>query len=231
MYENFTCFLYNVQEYEQKTIFFCTMYKFFRTFVKCTDICAIRNVRKLCTNISVQCTGNHPKWAQNYVFSVQCTRIPVHLLVHFVMLEMLVHFYYSSNVLKQTTFWCGRFQDSSCNSCNDIEGSVCEPPRDTMRVSRTVFLVAEDTGSRPAHLAICTRVLPWSTLLLPRGTFIRVFRGTLAIERHNCQDDVPRKESHKPLPRGTFEVWGCQGTVWELGLFPRRTRVITRDTP
>ena len=75
-------------------------------------------------------------------FSVQCTRIPVHWLVHFVMLEILVHFYYSSNVLKQTTFWCGRFQDSSCNSCNDIEGSVCEPPRDTMRVSRTVFLVA-----------------------------------------------------------------------------------------
>ena len=49
--------------------------------------------------------------------------IPVHLLVHFVVLEILVHFYPISIGLKQTTFWYfSRTRpspgDYTCNSCD-----------------------------------------------------------------------------------------------------------------
>ena len=52
----------------------------------------------------------------------------VYHTIHF--LNILVHFYSISNVLKQTTFWCGRFQDSSCNSWNDIDDGAFSNARD-----------------------------------------------------------------------------------------------------
>ena len=105
MYKNFAWFLYNVQEYQQKPCVFCTMYSFFRTFLRMYRICFIRNVQKLCTDISVQCTRNEQK-TMFFLYNVQeFGWIPVHFLVHFAILEILVHFYPISIGVKQTTFW------------------------------------------------------------------------------------------------------------------------------
>lgn len=89
--------------------------------------------------------------------------IPVHLLVHFVILEILVHFYPISSGLKQTTFWYfSRTRpspsDYTCNSWDENYWGVgvwaamnhCEGDE------------AEDRFSCKV-LTIGTRVLPWCT--------------------------------------------------------------------
>ena len=105
MYKNFAWFLYNVQEYQQKPCVFCTMYSFFRTFLRMYRICFIRNVQKLCTDISVQCTRNEQKLCFFCTMYKNSSEYLYISLVHFVILEILVHFYPISIGLKQTTFW------------------------------------------------------------------------------------------------------------------------------
>jgi len=126
-------------------------------------------------------------------------------LVHFVILEILVHFYPISIGLKQTTFWYfSRTRpspgDYTCNSCDENYWGVnvgaamnhCVGDEAEDRFSR-IPRIPMDLRSAYEVLTISTRVLPWCTfnyyypgsvlLVVPRTTnFLTVaqkgrFRG------------------------------------------------------
>jgi len=175
------------------------MYKFFRTFLRMYIICFIRNVQKLCTDIYVQCTRNEQK-TLFFLYNVQeFGWIPVHLLVHFTILEILVHFYPISIGLKQATFWYfSRTRPSSgdytCNSCDENYWGHCGSRHEALWGwwCRGMFFlripmdnvgdnVAEDTdgpaqyGCAHEVLTISTRVWPWCTFnYYYQGTFVSV---------------------------------------------------------
>ena len=116
-----SCTMY--RNINKNRVFFVQCTSFFRTFLRMYRISFIRNVQKLCTDISVQCTRNEQKRRFFFLYNVQeFGWIPVHLLVHFVILEILVHFYPISIGVKQTRFWYFSRshpspRDYTCNSC------------------------------------------------------------------------------------------------------------------
>ena len=156
MYKNFAWFLYNVQEYQQKPCVFCTMYSFFRTFLRMYRICFIRNVQKLCTDISVQCTRNEQK-TMFFLYNVQeFVWIPVHFTCTFRNPGNSCTFLSDLNWAETDNILI-LFQDSSlpsdytCNLRRELlRGSNPSmwSRHESLRVTRprAGFLVAEDTN-------------------------------------------------------------------------------------